>query len=329
MMPKTILLIITSDMEPTIMNNDPVSEQELQAHAKQIGGRRVTPKDLEDAIAAEHYFTGADGKFGTMVMAQVPPEKKGAPVDTTALRCVTFCVLVLKNGFTVTGQSACADPAMFNEEIGKRVAREQAVSRLWPLLGYQLKEDMYREQQLLAGVAFTETEDFGTYISSKVVYAIPMTRGAYNKFRGWDLPVNEDGTDEGYLVEYTDRIENPPHVQGFQGYVSWSPKDVFERGYRAVGAGPSQSAAKASAQAAKGGEKPSPSLEPHTEDTFIGRMHREHAELDERLGKLETFLTSSKIDGLTADSRELLRSQAYHMGCYRSILRTRLAMLQV
>jgi Protein of unknown function (DUF2829) len=60
-----------------------------------------------------------------------------------------------------------------------------------------------------------------------------MTRGEYNDLRGWPLPADEDGADEGYLVEYFDG-GNKNHP-GFDNYISWSPKDVFERAYRPNG----------------------------------------------------------------------------------------------
>ena len=68
------------------------------------------------------------------------------------------------------------------------------------------------------------------YTCHKNVYARPMNRASYNLLRGWDLPANENGDDEGYLVEYTDGGQaNHPD---FPGYISWSPKDVFELGYK-------------------------------------------------------------------------------------------------
>lgn len=67
------------------------------------------------------------------------------------------------------------------------------------------------------------------YIGTKIINATPMNRQAYNDFRGWQLPDNEDGNDEGYLVEYTDggKANTPTHA----GYVSWSPKEQFENAY--------------------------------------------------------------------------------------------------
>jgi len=57
-----------------------------------------------------------------------------------ALQLLTFCVLVLRNGFTVTGESACASPENFDAEIGRKIAKANAVQKMWPLLGYALKE---------------------------------------------------------------------------------------------------------------------------------------------------------------------------------------------
>jgi len=57
------------------------------------------------------------------------------------------------------------------------------------------------------------------YIGVKEIDAKPMTRGDYNKYRGWTIPADENPGDEGYLVKYPD------------GYESWSPKEVFEEAY--------------------------------------------------------------------------------------------------
>lgn len=70
------------------------------------------------------------------------------------------------------------------------------------------------------------------YIGTKIINATPMTRGDYNKLRGWELPSDENGADEGYLVEYTDG--GKANVPGFSGYVSWSPTGVFDLAYRKV-----------------------------------------------------------------------------------------------
>lgn len=68
------------------------------------------------------------------------------------------------------------------------------------------------------------------YIGTKVILAAPMTRAEYNDYRGWELPADENGADEGYLVEYTDKPNQQNHPD-HEGYVSWSPKEVFEGAY--------------------------------------------------------------------------------------------------
>jgi len=62
--------------------------------------------------------------------------------EASPLHLLTFCVLVLKNGFTVTGESACASPENFDAEIGQRIARENAVQKIWPLMGYELRSKL-------------------------------------------------------------------------------------------------------------------------------------------------------------------------------------------
>ena len=71
-----------------------------------------------------------------------------------------------------------------------------------------------------------------TYLGSKMINAEPMSRADYNDFRGWELPEDENGADEGYLVEYLDGGE--PNTLAYAGYVSWSPKEQFENAYREV-----------------------------------------------------------------------------------------------
>lgn len=69
------------------------------------------------------------------------------------------------------------------------------------------------------------------FIGVKVVSAVAMSRQQYNDYRGWQLPSDENGTDDGYLVEYANgSINHEKHI----GYISWSPKQVFEHAYRPV-----------------------------------------------------------------------------------------------
>ena len=98
---------------------------------------RVTPKDIEANIVSEFYFTAADGVRGELLSSL--PELGLNIGGDNPLSLLTFCVLVLRNGFTVTGERACASPENFDAEIGRRIARENAVQKIWPLLGYELR----------------------------------------------------------------------------------------------------------------------------------------------------------------------------------------------
>ena len=129
---------------------DETIEQEIQA--KGLTAPRVTPADIEANIASEHYFTAGEGVIGAFVAGEFGAHGG----DTVAVRCdiaspealkpslnlLTFCVLVLRNGFTVTGESACASPENFDAEVGRKIARANAVSRIWPLMGYELRSKL-------------------------------------------------------------------------------------------------------------------------------------------------------------------------------------------
>ena len=92
-------------------------ESELQA--KGLTAKRITPDMLDAEIdyADYHVFPGS---------------------------CLTVCALTLRNGFTVTGESACASPENFNAEIGQKIARANAREKLWPLLGFRLRDELTR-----------------------------------------------------------------------------------------------------------------------------------------------------------------------------------------
>lgn len=101
---------------------------EAEIVAKGLTAPRVTPADIEANIAGEYYFTADKA---TKESPQLP-----------SLALLTFCVLVLKNGFTVTGESACASPENFDAELGCKIARQNAVSKVWPLMGYALRNKL-------------------------------------------------------------------------------------------------------------------------------------------------------------------------------------------
>ena len=95
------------------MKNEDQIEREIKD--KGLTAPRVTPDMLDAEIVGEDYHTFP----GSML---------------------TVCALTLKNGFTVTGESACASPENFNAEIGQKIARANAREKIWPLLGFRLRD---------------------------------------------------------------------------------------------------------------------------------------------------------------------------------------------
>lgn len=122
--------------------SDKEIEQEIQA--KDLNAPRIRPADIEDNIVSERYFTAAEGVMGAYRGGGDTHPHGGSPSfgEHLSLGLLTFCVLVLRNGFTVTGESACASPANFNAEIGRKIARENAVAKVWPLMGYELRSKL-------------------------------------------------------------------------------------------------------------------------------------------------------------------------------------------
>ena len=118
-------------------------EQEIQS--KNLNAPRLTPDHIDSKIALEMYFTGSgiiDAQthghhLGLVRFQHHDGEDLHKPMET-----LTFCVLVLENGFTVTGESACASPENFDAEIGRKIAFENAREKIWLLEGYLLKEKL-------------------------------------------------------------------------------------------------------------------------------------------------------------------------------------------
>lgn len=119
--------------------SDDLIENELAAKSV---APRVTKADIENNIVSVWYFTAAEGVEGAAA-AGMSYDCQPPVTTVSPLRLLTFCVLVLRNGFTVTGESACASPENFDAEIGRKIARENAVNKLWPLMGYELKQRLH------------------------------------------------------------------------------------------------------------------------------------------------------------------------------------------
>ena len=130
------------------------------------------------------------------------------------------------------------------------------------------------------------------YTGTKVIKAKEMSRGEYNKLRGWVTPSDENPEDAGYLVEYVGQ-GNPNHAD-FSNYISWSPKRVFEEAYKPSGT-PAES------------------------------VLLDQSELEGKLHKLNEFTKTSTFDLLATEEKTLLRMQLEVMRTYSSILGLRIA----
>lgn len=113
---------------------------EIQANG--LTAPRITPEDIEANIVKEAYFTAAEGIAGHATMTG-----DYSKTITTEHTLLTFCVLTLRNGFTVTGESACVSPENFDAEKGRKYARENAIEKIWPMMGYELKSKLAEVDQ--------------------------------------------------------------------------------------------------------------------------------------------------------------------------------------
>jgi hypothetical protein len=189
----------------------------------------MQPKEHNMVDIAQETHEQTVRRVGADVAPRLTPDMIAATIATADFHrltpTLTVCVLTLANGFTVTGESACASPANYNQEFGEKIAREMAIGKIWPLEGYALRNKL----ALVSAGSPPSQIGMLTYVGTKAVHAMPLTRGEYNAFRGWGAPLGENPDDAGYLVEYADGGE--PNVRSHAGYVSWSPKAVFERSY--------------------------------------------------------------------------------------------------
>lgn len=117
------------------MSTDKEIEKEIRE--KGLVAPRITPDDVEANIVDEVYFTAEEGYQAAM--RNMHPDFPENEWPYSKLGLLTFCVLILRNGFTVTGESACASPENFDAEIGRKIARKNAVDKIWPLMGYELR----------------------------------------------------------------------------------------------------------------------------------------------------------------------------------------------
>lgn len=108
-------------------------EQEIQD--KGLNAPRLTPDFIDSKIKAIRYITG-----------DVDPAYIADDYQGCGSAQLTICILSLENGFTVTGESACASPENFDKIIGQKIAYENAREKIWMLEGYLLKEKLHQSK---------------------------------------------------------------------------------------------------------------------------------------------------------------------------------------
>lgn len=113
-------------------------EQEIQA--KGLNAPRLTPDYIDSKIKHAEYILPRD-----VCKRDNGVEIFDAPLP---LQTLTFCILTLENGFTVTGESACASPENFDAEIGKKIAYDNAREKIWLLEGYLLKQRLHESKEI-------------------------------------------------------------------------------------------------------------------------------------------------------------------------------------
>ena len=131
------------------MNTDQTTEQAIQAAGATVAPR-LTPDGIESEIIMEVYQNSGDDIDGWTFGKY----KSGSSVShedlqmaSKALSLLTICVLVLRNGHTVTGESHCQDLAKFDAQIGRDEARKDAINKLWPMAVYAAREKEISEMR--------------------------------------------------------------------------------------------------------------------------------------------------------------------------------------
>ena len=156
-------------------------EQEIQS--KNLNAPRLTPDHIDSKIKAVEYILPRD-----VCKRDNGVEVFDAPLP---LQTLTFCILTLENGFTVTGESACASPENFDAEIGKKIAYDNAREKIWSLEGYLLKEKLNHQIKIQEHFA-SQGLDAGKLQDSPIVSELPELEIKYSDAVKSTDPTNDN-----------------------------------------------------------------------------------------------------------------------------------------
>lgn len=176
---------------------------------------RVTPADIDNNIKHEYFITGAEAvTAGDCREPGMPGYGVVTPIPE-ALRLMTVCILITRNGFVVVGHSAPASPENYRAELGRRYAKENAVRQLWPLMGYALREQLHIDAAVASASTIPAPENGDTvagfigWLSADIPelrnVELPRLSASYYRWRGYldgyptapaiDLENGDDRTD--------------------------------------------------------------------------------------------------------------------------------------
>lgn len=144
----------------------------------------VTMEHIESQIDFEHYFTAFEGVIGEQVHHDGGETPELPVVIQDELRLMTFCIVILKNGFKVVGQASCASPERYNKEIGQKFARENAVQQLWQILGYELKTMLHTIKSAEHGIDESLTRMTAMAFGNADVFTIKDADNILKYFKG-------------------------------------------------------------------------------------------------------------------------------------------------
>lgn len=220
---------------------------------------------------------------------------------------MTLCILTVDNGFQLTGTSACADPANYRQDVGEKIARDNAERQLWPLLGFALKDAMAARESLARGLPTFPVEGWHRCRSHKVVEAAMIHAAEFKADGSGKVAIRStDGGPEivevpaGFLRKPGAVNEGDVIVRYADGYLSHSPLKAFIQGYTFAEA-------------------------PAAPQDWRDRVRRERADLAGKLDKLRAFLGKGRPANVTAAEWDRLDAQWYGMSLYISALDDRIA----
>lgn len=250
---------------------------------------RITPELVRANIAAINYLNAGKASENSRIPATAP------------MFLITYCILTLANGYTVTGFSVCASPENFDEQIGQRLAYKHAEDQVWGLMAYELRSKLTK---LEAGEL-----SFGDALDA-LQLGLRVARIGWNgKGMYLELQVPDEGSKMGRPYVYIRSVDGL--------LVPWVPSQTDQLARDWVIVGDVTEAAESPSLA------PAPQAPAVPVPDHVTRMLEELAQLTDRLGKLRTFIDGELVKTLPLEEVVLLEQQFQGMLVYQDALTKR------